>query len=52
MVRSWCLGGLLAMLLGAPAMAEPDWGRAGGAIFVGAAPAAPAPAAGAAAVRR
>ncbi|MBL8770541.1 MAG: lytic transglycosylase domain-containing protein [Phenylobacterium sp.] len=44
MVRSWCLGGLLAMLLGAPAMAEPDWGRAGGAIFVGAAPAAPAPA--------
>lgn len=43
MVRSWCFGGLLAMLVGAPALAEPDWGRAGGAIFVGAAPAAPAP---------
>ncbi|WP_421937390.1 lytic transglycosylase domain-containing protein [Phenylobacterium sp.] len=47
MVRPWALGALLAALLGAPALAAPDWGSAGGAIFAGAAPtpaAAPAPA--------
>lgn len=41
MVRSWRLGGLLAVLVANPALADPDWGRAGGAIFVGTAPAAP-----------
>jgi soluble lytic murein transglycosylase-like protein len=33
MVRRWALGCVLSGLLGAPALAEPDWRVAGGAIF-------------------
>lgn len=45
MVKEWTLGCLLALLLGTPALAEPDWRGAGGAIFAAPATSAPAPAA-------
>ncbi len=44
MVRRWALGLAGAMVLGTPALAEPDWRGAGGAIFVSATVSEPTPA--------